>query len=201
MNYVKTFILALPLSLISANSYSSVNVINDILPKIDVSHPYYGNNTYGPPKIDLFKTIEGSEILIYQARYGGDGEHTENIIKIFSLKGPSPQKVLERNLSDVEFVLKSGVLQSIIGNYIETLCDVCDGWEVSSPKDIFKIPLKIEASNFKVTVLMDDLEKKNLLAALKAQVEANINEQLAYGNRSYSEYANAVMERISELLR
>lgn len=166
---------------------------------VDLKNINFGAWLYSS-QFDVFKTSDNKPLFLFQVRYGGDGDHTENIIKVFKLKKLSPQKVYEGNISNVEFFTGSGVLKSIRGNYIETLCDVCDGWEVSSPKDIFKLPLEISTTDFKATALMNSAEKKELMTSLKLQAESNIKEQLSHGNKSYPKYANGVIKRITEIL-
>ena len=112
-----------------------------LLSKVDVSHPYYGNKVYGGDKVNVFRSNDGSIILIYQARYGGDGESTENLLKLFKSQDNKGKKLLDQNIDSVEFVQENGNLKHIKGKYVATLCDVCDGWEVSTPEDIFFIPI------------------------------------------------------------
>lgn len=196
---MKSFLLnSLIIFMLSASALAAQK---EILSKIDVSHPYYGNQTYGPPQINHFKKVDGSDLIVYQARYGGDGEHTENIVKIFEVTKSKPLKRYDANLSDVQFSQDSGVLKAIKGYHIETLCDVCDGWEVSSPSDIYKIPVEISINDYRVIVPMSAAEKEALLILLKDQIAANTKEQLSYRNSAYPEFVRAVLNRVTELLK
>ncbi|NRB81919.1 MAG: hypothetical protein HRU38_25225 [Saccharospirillaceae bacterium] len=69
----------------------------------DLSHPYYEDNIHGIPKVDLFLNSNGEIILVFQSMYGGDGEHTGNILKIFTLINEIPKKIYENTIENVRF--------------------------------------------------------------------------------------------------
>ena len=175
--------------------------IKELLSHVDVTHTHYGNDTYGPPKIDIFKGPNGTRLLSYQARYGGDGEHTENILKLFSFKGNKANKILDQNIDSVQFELKNGILKLIKGRYVETLCDVCDGWDASEPDDIFFIPINIDIKTLRVDAELTKQEKNELLSRFAQRSKKTTTEQLKYGNKSYPEYVESVKKRIMSVLK
>ena len=75
------FLILTPIAVLAGDIDS-----RELLSKVDVSHPYYGNKVYGGDKTNVFPTQNKSILLVYQARYGGDGEHTENLLKYSSFK-------------------------------------------------------------------------------------------------------------------
>lgn len=174
--------------------------IKELLTHVDISHPYYGNDTYGSPKAELFEGPDHTQVLSYQARYGGDGEHTENILKLFTFKGNKPKMILEQNIDSVQFEVEKGILKSIKGKYVETLCDICDGWDVSEPGDIFFIPIKIDINTLTVKADLTQQEKNELLSRFMEQTKKTSAEQLSYGNKSYPEYVETVKKRIMNVL-
>jgi len=185
----------------------------ELLNKVDVSHPYYGNKVYGGDKVNAFHSKDKSVLLIYQARYGGDGEHTENLLKLFKFEGNKGRKLLDQNIDSVEFVKENGTLKYIKGKYVATLCDVCDGWEVSTPEDIFFIPIVIDVESLTVKSTLSEEEKTKLLARLELQADKDIAEQLSYGysknpafaepfsiNSKYPDFVSKVKKQIKRLL-
>ncbi len=172
----------------------------ELLDKVDVSHPYYGNRVFGGHKADIFNSRDKSILLVYQARYGGDGEHTENLLKLFRFQDNKGKKLLDQNIDSVEFVQENKILKSIKGKYVATLCDVCDGWEVSSPEDIFFVPIVINIESLSVKSTLSEKEKKELIRRLDQQAEKDIAEQLSYGNNKYPTFVSKVKAQIKELL-
>jgi len=199
MNRVALIALILILAPIIAVS-QNINP-RELLSKVDASHPYYKNKVYGGDKVNAFRSRDGSTILIYQARYGGDGEHTENLLKLFKFQDNKGQKLLDQNIDSVEFVQENGILKHIKGNYVATLCEVCDGWEVSEPVDIFFIPIIIDVESITVKPTLNEKEKKDLLTRLDQQSDKNIAEQLSYGNSKYPAFVSTVKKQIKDLLR
>jgi hypothetical protein len=171
-----------------------------LLGKVDVSHPYYGNKVYGGDKVNVFHSKDNSVLLVYQARYGGDGEHTENLLKLFKFQDDKANKLLDQNIDSVEFIQEKNVLKFIKGKYVATLCDVCDGWEVSEPADIFFIPIIIDIESLTVKSILSEKEKKDLLTRLEQQSDKNIAEQLSYGNKKYPAFVSTVKRQIKDLL-
>jgi hypothetical protein len=92
-------------------------------------------------------------------------------------------------------------LKYIKGKYVATLCDVCDGWEVSEPADIFFIPIVIDVESLTVKSTLSEKEKRSLLTRLDQQGNKNIAEQLSYGNSKYPAYVSTVKKQIKDLLR
>ena len=201
--------LLLALFLLS-NSVFAADQIDRLIEKANLAIPYYGDMFYGKPKAQIYKISQSSKWLITQARYGGDGEHTENILMIFELYEHPSERVMRRSnnvnkifqysISNVEFSLSDGFLSKVSGEVIETLCDVCDGWEASSPGDVFRIPVEIHIPSLAIQPTLTCSQSKTLMNKLNNQVKANIKEQLGYGNKTYPEYANEVKNRINSLL-
>ena len=202
-------ILLLTLFLLS-NSVYAAGQVERALKNADLSIPYYGDTFYGQPKAQIVNISRHSSWLITQARYGGDGHHSENILMIFELHDHPSERIMERSnnvnkifqysLSNVILKFSGDYLATISGEVIETLCDVCDGWEASSPGDIFHIPIDIHVPSLVIQPTLSCPQAKALLVQLRNQGESNIKEQLGYGNESYPEYANRVVDRITDLL-
>lgn len=86
------------------------------------------------------------------------------------------------------------------GLHIATLCNVCDGWEVSDQQDIFKIPIRIPIPSLRIEVLMKGKSKHRLANRLSHQVAEDIKEQTAEGNRTYAEHAKGVEHSLLDLI-
>lgn len=172
----------------------------ELLDKVDVTHPYYGSRVFGGHKADIFYSRDKSILLVYQARYGGDGESTENLLKLFKFQDNKGTKLLDQNIDSVEFVQENRILKYIKGKYVATLCDVCDGWEVSSAEDIFFVPIVIDIESLSVKSTLSEKEKKELIRRLDQQAEKDIAEQLSYGNNKYPAFVSKVKAQIKELL-
>ena len=185
---------------LDANTYSEQNV-NELLKAVDVSQPIYGNKTFGAPKMNIFKGKDKSVYFAYQARYGGDGDHTANILKLFHFKGDKHFKLLDQNIDSVEFVEDNGILKYIRGKYVATLCNVCDGWEVSSPEDIFFVPVKIDIETLHIETELSKEEKQKIISKFNKQAKQNITEQLSYGRSKYPTYVDTVKRELMKLLK
>jgi hypothetical protein len=199
MNRITITILFLILSPLTALS-KDIDP-RELLSKVDVSHPYYGNKVYGGDKVNVFHSRDSSILLVYQARYGGDGDHSENLLKLFKFQHGKGKKLLDQNIDSVEFVQKGNTLKHIKGRYVATLCDVCDGWEASEPIDIFFVPIIIDVESLTVKSTLSEKEKKDLLTRLEQQSHKNIAEQLSYGNNKYPAFVSTVKKQIKDLLR
>jgi hypothetical protein len=169
--------------------------VQALLSKVDVSQPGYGTRTFGEPKVNAFKGEDGSVLLVYQARFGGDGDHTENRTKVFRFTRGEPKKVLDVNLDSVTFVESSGALITIRGNVVETFCDVCDGPDAAEPEDLFFIPVAVDLRTLSVTPTIDARAREALLARARARAKKNSAEEV--GN---SVYRDAVVKRVEALL-
>ncbi len=182
--------------------FAKDNDSRELLSKVDVSHPFYKNRIFGADRVNVFHSRDKSILLIYQARYGGDGDHSENLLKIFKFQGNKGKKLLDQNIDSVEFVHENDTLKYINGKYIATLCDVCDGWEVSSPPsdDIFFIPIVIDVESLTVKPTRSEKEKKALIARLNQQSDKNIAAQVSYGNNKYPIFISKVKKQVKELL-
>jgi len=195
--------------LLSTNYAYGADKLKEVLEKANLAVPYYGTEFYGEPKAQIFKISPNTKWFIHQARYGGDGEHSENILMVFELykhpserimkRSPSINKIFQYSLSNVSFDFDGEYLTKINGEIIETLCHVCDGWEVSRPEDIFKIPITIFVPSLIIQPTLSKPESKELLERLERQSAANIKEQLGYGRKNYPIYANGVVKRVNDL--
>jgi hypothetical protein len=206
-------IAALILILFPFVSYSKDTDPEELLEKVDVSHPYYGNTEYGGHKADIFHSKDKSILLVYQARYGGEGDSTENLLKLFKFQNNKGKKLLDQNIDSVEFIQDNGILKQIKGKYVATLCNVCDGWEVSEPEDIFFVPIVIDVESLTVKSTLSEKEKKDLLSRLEKQADKDVAEQvrvekpspahdapLAFSNTQYLDYVSNIKKQIKELL-
>lgn len=123
--------------LILTNYTYAADNIEELLKKANRAIPYYGEEYYGSPKAQIVKISKDTNWLIHQARYGGDGEHSENILMIFELYEHPSERIMKRSnnvnkifqysISNVKFTFSGEYLSKISGEIIETLCDVCDG--------------------------------------------------------------------------
>src|SRR3990172_4049475 len=206
-NLAIVFFISFTLAGISAAGQEKEIQVNKLLKNIDLSHPVYCKKRYGEPKINKFETADGSILLSYQAMYGGDGDHSENILKLFLITGSASKKILDRNIDKVKFITENNRLKAIKGSYIATLCNVCDGWEVSEEAYIFTIPISINMENLKVSVELSETERKELLKRLDAQINKNVLEKSSYKfgqtssvDNKYAKYAESVRRRIVNLL-
>jgi hypothetical protein len=194
---------------LSANFAYAADNMENVLEQANRAIPYYGETFFGKPKAQIVKISKNANWLIHQARYGGDGEHSENILMIFDLYEHPSERIMKRSnnvnkifqypISNVKFTFSGEYLSKISGEIIETLCDVCDGWEVSSPGDIFQIPIEIYIPSLIIKPTLSRAEAKELLSKLDKQATANIKEKLGYGNKTYPDYVKEVVDRISGL--
>lgn len=197
--------------LLVTNLAHGADKLDSALEKANLAIPYYGTDFFGNPKAQIFKIRSNTDWLIHQARYGGDGEHTENILIIFELfnhpsesimkRSPAINKLFQYSISNVNFIFDDGYLERIDGEVVETLCHVCDGWESSSPGDIFKIPVTISVPTLVIRPTLSKSESKKVLDKLEKQSAANIKKQLGYGREPYPDYAEGVVKKIKDLLR
>ena len=182
-------------------AYATEASIQTYLGRADISIPYYGKKLYGKREVKLFRVGRQESWLIHQSRYGGDGESTPNILMIFDVSEQGVNKLFQYNMSNVRFHKTGEFLSGIEGEHITTLCDVCDGWEVAPPRDIFKIPILINVPSLRIEVLLNGAEKDSLISRLKEQVENNIKEQSGYGNKQYPAYAREIQSSILNLIK
>ncbi len=210
----RVVIAALILILSPMIALSKDIVPEELLEKVDVSHPYYGNRVFGGHKANIFYMRDKSILLVYQARYGGDGEHTENLLKLFKFQDDKGKKLLDQNIDSVEFIHENGILKQIKGRYVATLCHVCDGWEVSEPADIFFVPIVIDVETLSVKPTLSEKEKKELIERLERQADKDIAEQYSYSlsknpafadkpsfDSKYPYYVSKVKKQIIDLLK
>jgi hypothetical protein len=111
-------ITALILILIPITAFSKDIDPRELLSKVDVSHPYYGNKVYGGDKVNVFHSADKTILLVYQARYGGDGEHTENLLKLFKFQDHKGMKLLDQNVDSVELLRRMAFSNELKGNML-----------------------------------------------------------------------------------
>ena len=168
---------------ISCNTFAEIS-IDKALSMADVNHPYFKKDFYGKPTANLYKANYNRYWLIHQARYGGDGDHTENIIMIFDVTDTSVNKIFQYSISNVSFELEDGLLTKIKGDYILSLCSVCDGWEVSEPSDIFKVPLEISIPTLIIKPTFTKTEASDFLNRFNKKTEPvvhDVERKIIYG--------------------
>ena len=160
----------------------------------------FSTNVHGSADARVFAALDGSVLLVHQARYGSDGDHSENRLKIFRFRDGRAEELLDQNIDFVEFVEEGGALRVIRGKYVESLCHACDGWDAAEPDDVFLVPIASDVATRSVTPELADSEKARLLSRLEQRVARNTAEQRGYGSVRYSAFAASVAGRIRELL-
>ena len=176
-----------------------------ITDKYSLLHRYYGNSVVYSPELYALKYKDGSTQILLFFRYGGSGDHLENRLHWFEFSNGSLNKLGEQNISDPEIIADNGVLDRVKGNYVLTLCDVCDGWEASAPEDIFFIPIAvfIENHEMKVISLLSEDEKRNLMDRFNRQKDLRIKEISNYKGRRgerYKDFAESLSTQLDELM-
>lgn len=170
-----------------------------LLAAVDISHPVYGTKTFGATKSRGFLQPDGSLLLVFQAKYGGDGDHSENRLKLFRFRDGRHELLLDQNIDFVAFVEKGRSLTLIRGMAVESLCDTCDGWDAAEPEDVFLIPIVIDAVAMTVRSELTGPERTELLARFDRQAHRRVAE-LARHREKYPSYVAAVRARIVEVL-
>ena len=173
--------------------------------KHSLLHQFYGNSVYQQPSIHALKSKNGNIQVILFFRYGGDGDHLENRLHWFEFSKNTLSKLGEQNISDPEIITDSESLDHVKGNYVLSLCDVCDGWEVSDQEDIFFIPIAVSMKNHQlnVTNLLGEDEKRNIMERFNKQKELNIQEKSKYKGRgeNYRGYAESVSDQFDKIMK
>ncbi len=167
---------------------------------VDASYGRFGTKFFGQPQVRVFRARDGSVLLVHQAKYGGDGDHSENRLMMFTFRQGKSQKLLDLNIDFVEFVEEAGALKLIRGKAVESLCDVCDGWDAAEPDDVFFIPITVDVASQTIRAELTYSEKTDLLSRLETRAAKDVAEQLMYGDKRYPSFASAVTRRVKDLL-
>jgi hypothetical protein len=184
----------------SKTQQNEKDVCDKLLKRVDITNPHYGNKIYGSSRTDMFRSKDSSLLLVFQASYGGDGDHTGNQLKLFRFHGDSGKKVLDINIDSVKFEKDFNHLKYIRGRTVESLCDVCDGWEAAPPEDVFLIPIIIDVEALTIKADLAEKEKNDFLSRFEQQVKKDVAEQTSYGNKGYLKNAEKVSDRMKSLL-
>lgn len=139
---------------------------NKILSEIDISDNYYGASLFDTKDdaVEIVADNTGQHYVLTQLRRGGDGDHTENRMSIYKIKGSALKKLSEHNIHEAVIEIKKDSIE-VLGKHVITFCTVCDGWEVSEKDNLFFIPLKISIKKEKVmsTCTMKKDEKQKMI--------------------------------------
>ena len=178
------------------NNIDYLGLIN----KKDLTHSYFQKYLYNdrPPKVDIFKTMTGTTILVFQATYGGDGEN-ESVLKIFEFKDKSYKLIFNKTMEGIEFITKGNLLKSINGKIILTLCE-CD-WDTAEEEENFKIPLVFLIKEKILSSGLTKTEKTSILKRLEKQIKLNVIQQGGSKSSSYMSHVNKVRSRINFYLK
>ena len=175
--------------------------LEDYLELANTKIPYYEDQYFGLPKAEIFRIGESTRWLVHEARYGGDGEHTENIMMIFEIsRRDEVNKIFQYSLSRIEYVVDNGRLEAIHGTVIKTLCYVCDGWEVSDPEEIFRIPIIIDVPSLVIYSKFSKKEAEELITNFCKQIEITIPQQVGYGHERYPGFVKEIEIHIQGIL-
>jgi hypothetical protein len=164
---------------------------NKVIADFDLRDKYYGAMTFMRDRLDFIKRNDGDYLVFYQTRYGGDGEHTENRLKIFLFRNDILTKLGDENIHGVKINQQDNNIL-ITGKHVITFCAVCDGWEVSDPKDIFQIPVVITVSNDQIqrTCALLDSEKEAVIK--KFNQRKKTREVQEKNDKTYMTYLNDI---------
>ncbi len=165
----------------------------DLIAVKDISHEGYGG-MFGLNDVKSLHDEDGLDLILIEGRYGGDGDHTEDRLIVYRFMDRRLEFIADENISNPEYIERNGILQSVNGIYILSLCDVCDGWDASDPEDIFKIPITLTLHDdvFEMSCRLSSEEKKVLLEGFRRQKEADTSEALKYRDREYIKFADDI---------
>ena len=169
---------------------------------LDISYGRYSKRIYGDPDVDFAYDGKGDRIILLQCRYGDDGWHSPNILRIYAVRAQEVLLTQEQNMHGVSIIQKDSIVSRITGEYVATLCSVCDGWEVSAPDDMFLIPMVLDFRGSQIVRKVDlpAEQRAELMSRLDRRIALNNKEQLGYGRLRYPKYAEGVRAEIIDLL-
>ncbi|MCJ7546399.1 MAG: hypothetical protein MUP30_06185 [Deltaproteobacteria bacterium] len=167
-----------------------------VIADFDLRHKYYGSSTFMRERLDFIKRNDGDYLVFYQTRYGGDGDHSENRLKIFLFRNGILTELADENIHGVKINQQDNNIL-ITGNHVITLCNVCDGWEESYPPDIFQIPVVITVLKDQIqrSCALSNKEKEEVIKRFNQREKASLAEQTKYkGSERYESYLNKITE-------
>ncbi len=173
-----------------------------VIADFDLRHKYYGASTFTQQKLDVIKRNDEDYLIFYQVRYGGDGDHTENRLKIFFWNNRELKKLADENIHGVKITQQQDGIH-ITGNHIITLCDVCDGWEDSNPLDIFQIPIAITVLKDQIrrSCTLSQKEKEALLQRFNERKRVRLAKKAKYGSsKDYESFLNKITENFHSVI-
>jgi hypothetical protein len=112
--------------------------------RISLKREFFNCALYGP--IALFATASKDYkrlSIVVEAARGGDGGHTGPILEFFSLDEQGLRKLGEQELFDASYVRRERQLTQVSGTALFSLCDTCDGPDVTSPAENIYVPVRI----------------------------------------------------------
>lgn len=170
-----------------------------VIADFNLRHKYYGASTFMRERLNFIKRNDGDYLVFYQTRYGGDGESTENRLKIFLFRNSILTELADENIHGVKINQRDNNIL-ITGNHVITLCDLCDGWEVSEPSDIFQIPVVITVLKDQIqrSCALSDKEKEEVIKRFNQRKKIRLAEEAKYGDskryKRYESYLNKILE-------
>lgn len=178
-------------------------VSGKIVATSDITDNYYGSSIFGTPKLEISQESPKRNLVLFQCRRGGDGDHTENTLYIFGYENKRLNKIGEQNIFNTELFEKNNLFHQIRGKTVLTFCHVCDGWEVSAPENIFLIPISISIIDEKINVkcILSETEKEVLIRNFEKQKIKNLEEQQSYGRKSYEQYVNELSQEFYSIIK
>ena len=131
--------------------------------------------------INLLKINNGTYYILLQLRRGGDGDHSENMVSIYTVGDKYLKMIGNQNIHEPK-ISTNGPMIELSGKYVITLCGVCDGWEVSAPEDLFLIPIKVLVKGEKLItkVTMGKKEKQEMKKRLEKRKKEMLQELTTY---------------------
>lgn len=175
---------------------------NKILSEVDISDNYYGASLFDTKDdaVQIVADNTGQHYVLTQLRRGGDGDHTENRMSVYKIKGGALKKLSEHNIHEAVIEIKKDSIE-VSGRHIITFCYTCGGWEVSEKDNLFLIPLKISIKNEKVisTCTMKKDEKQKMIKQFEKTKATRLKELSTY--KYDKRELNAVKEITDEFYR
>lgn len=171
-----------------------------VIADFDLRDKYYGASTFMRERLDFIKRNDGDYLVFYQTRYGGDGDHTENRLKMFLFRNSTLTELADENIHGVKIKQQDNNIL-ITGKYVITFCAVCDGWEESEPPDIFQIPVMITVLNDRIqrSCALSDSEKEAVIKRFNQRKKIVQAEQAKY-DKSWESYLNKITEDFNSVI-
>jgi hypothetical protein len=162
-------------------AYDSTNILID---ELNISHPYYKSLIFGQSRFEVLQKHKSNIQLMFYSQYGGDGEHTRETAKFIFFKNNKLHLIDEIVIFKPE-ISKHENRVSILGYYIISLCDVCDGWDAAEEDDIFEIPMNIEVEEeIKYYGVLNGEEREYVIKDFEQKVNRKIEFHLSKNDSS-----------------